>query len=219
MRLAFCAAMDWSILHTLNDFLYRHDAVEDPLLFYVNISEALFVAALVLLFFFANGERLRPWRRAAVAAGLSAGLALAVGKVISELVDRARPFVDDPHGVHLFSGHAADPGFPSDHATGAFAVAMAIWLRNRLWGTVALIAAAVLSIGRVAIGVHFPSDVLAGAVLGCGAALLLYYVRPLRDLVDRFSDLIGGWLEAVLRRLGLVGRGRPTSARTESSSK
>lgn len=192
--------MDWSILHTLNNFLYHHDAVEDPLLFYINISEALFVAALVLIFFFANGERRRGWRRAAVAAGLSAGLALAVGKVISELVDRARPFVADPHGVHLFSGHAADPSFPSDHATGAFAVAMAIWLRNRRWGTVALIAAAVLSVGRVAIGVHYPSDVLAGAALGCAAALLLF-ARPARERIDWLSDLLGGWLERALRRV------------------
>jgi undecaprenyl-diphosphatase len=192
--------MDWSILHTLNNFLYHHDAVEDPLLFYVNISEALFVATLVLVFLFANGERLRPWRRTAVAAGLSAGLALGVGRVISELVDRARPFVADPHGVHLFSGHAADPGFPSDHATGAFAVAMAIWLRNRRWGTVALIAAAVLSVGRVAIGVHYPSDVLAGAALGCAAALLLF-ARPARERIDRLADLLVGWLERGLRRL------------------
>ncbi|MBS1678054.1 MAG: phosphatase PAP2 family protein [Actinobacteria bacterium] len=202
--------MDWSILHTLNNFLYQHDAVEDPLLFYVNISEALFVATLVVVFLFANGARRRAWRRATVAAGLSAGLALAIGKVISELVDRARPFVTDPHGVHLFSGHAADPGFPSDHATGAFAVAMAIWLRNRRWGTVALIAAAVLSVGRVAIGVHYPSDVLAGAALGCAAALVLF-IRPLRELVDRLSDLLGGVLERGLRRLRPLRPAQPPS--------
>jgi len=202
--------MDWSILHTLNNFLYHHDAVEDPLLFYVNVSEALFVATLVLVFLFANGERLRAWRRTAVAAGLSAGLALAVGKVISDLVDRARPFVADPHGVHLFSGHAADPGFPSDHATGAFAVAMAIWLRNRRWGTVALIAAAVLSVGRVAIGVHYPSDVLGGAVLGCAAALLLF-ARPARERIDRLADLLGGWLERGLRRVRDLRVAQPPS--------
>jgi undecaprenyl-diphosphatase len=190
--------MEWSILHTLNDFLYHHDAVEDPLLLYINASEALFVATLGLVFLLANGERWRAWRRTAVAAGLSAGLALAVGKVISELVDRARPFVVDPSGVHLFSGHTADPGFPSDHATGAFAVAMAIWLRDRRWGTVALIAAAVLSVGRVAIGVHFPSDVVAGAALGCAAALVLY-ARPVRARVDRLADLLGGPIERGLR--------------------
>src|ERR1700709_2651295 len=156
--------LEWSVLHTLNNFLYHHDGVEDPLLVYINASEALFVAILVLVFLFANGERLRAWRQAALAAVLSARVALASGKVISELVDRARPFVVDPHGVHLFSSHAADPGFPSDHATGAFAVAMAIYLRNRLWGGIALVAAAVLSVGRVAIGGHFPRDVLAAAL-------------------------------------------------------
>jgi undecaprenyl-diphosphatase len=195
--------MEWSILHTLNDFLYRHDGFEDALLFYINISEALFVATLVIVFAFANGVRLRAWRRASVAALLSAGLALAVGKVISELVDRARPFVADPNGVHLFSNHAADPGFPSDHATGAFAVAMAIWLRNRRLGTVALVAAAVLSVGRVAIGVHYPSDVVAGAALGCAAALLLF-ARPIRERIDRLSDTVGGRLEHGMRRARAV---------------
>jgi undecaprenyl-diphosphatase len=198
--------MEWSILHTLNDFLYRHDGFEDALLFYINISEALFIATLVIVFAFANGVRLRAWRRASVAALLSAGLALAVGKVISELVDRARPFVADPHGVHLFSSHAADPGFPSDHATGAFAVAMAIWLRNRRLGTVALIAAAVLSVGRVAIGVHYPSDVVAGAILGCAAALL-FFTRPARTRIDRLSDWLGGWLEGGVRRARSVRLG------------
>ncbi len=189
--------MEWSILHTLNDFLYRHDSIEDPLLFYVNVSEALFVATLVLVFIFANGERLRSWRRTALAAVLSAGLALLVGKLISELVDRARPFVVDPSGVHLFSGHAADPGFPSDHATGAFAVAMAIYLRKRSWGIVALLAAALLAVGRVAIGVHFPSDVAAGAVLGCVAALVLW-LSPLRGRIDGLADRLGHPLEQAL---------------------
>jgi undecaprenyl-diphosphatase len=200
--------MEWSILHTLNDFLYRHDTVEDPLLFYINISEALFVATLLLVFLFANGERLKSWRRAAVAAVLSAGLALLVGKVISELVGRARPFVIDPNGVHLFSGHASDPGFPSDHATGAFAVAMAIYLRKRSWGVVALLGAALLSVGRVAIGVHFPSDVLAGAVLGCAAASVLW-IGPLRKRIDALSDRTGGAIERGLRWSGArLGRSR-----------
>jgi undecaprenyl-diphosphatase len=117
--------------------------------------------------------------------------------------------VVDPHGVHLFSGHAADPGFPSDHATGAFAVAMAIYLRNRLWVGIALVAAAVLAVGRVAIGVHFPSDVLAGAVLGCGVALALF-APPLRTRIDRLADLVGGRIETATRRMGRAAA-RPSS--------
>ncbi len=197
--------MDWSILHSLNDFLYRHDGVEDPLLFYVNVSEALFIATLAVIFLAASGARHVAWRRAAVAAVLSAGLALAICKVVSELVNRTRPFVVDSGGVHLFSGHGADPGFLSDHATAAFAIATAIFLHHRRWGAVALLAAAVLSIGRVAIGVHFPSDVLAGAVLGAGAALALW-APPLRTRIDALSDWLGGyWDRALARVAGIVG--------------
>jgi len=187
--------------------------VEDPLLAYVNLAEALFVGALVLVFLLANGERRRAWRRTALAAILSAGAALAVAKVISEIVDRARPFVIDPGGVHLFGTHAADPGFPSDHATGAFAVAMAIYLRNRAWGAVAFVAAAVLAVGRVAIGVHFPSDVLAGALLGCAGALVLF-ARPLRCRIDRLADLLGGWIEATAAKVHIPRSG--TGAGTDT---
>jgi undecaprenyl-diphosphatase len=196
------ARVDWSLLHSLNDFLFHHDDVEDPLLFYINVSEALFAATLVIIFLAARGPRFAEWRRAGVAAVLSAGLALAVGKVISELVDRSRPFVADPHGVHLFSGHAADPSFPSDHATAAFAIAIAIVLRKRGWGIVALVAATVLSVGRVALGIHYPSDVLAGAALGAAAALALWW-RPLRTRVDALADWAGGyWDRAVERGAG-----------------
>lgn len=191
--------MDWSVLHALNNFMYQHDGVEDPLLFYVNASEALFIATLAIVFLAARGAAHAGWRRASVAAVLSAGLGLAVGKVISELVDRARPFVADPHGVHLFASHAADPGFPSDHATAAFAIATAIFLRKRGWGIAALVLAAILSVGRVALGVHYPSDVIAGAALGAAAALLLW-APPLRTRIDRLADTVGGYWDRLVER-------------------
>lgn len=201
--------MDWSLLHTLNGFLYHHDSVEDPLLAFIEASEALFASTLLLVFVAAHGARLAAWRRASVAAVLSAGLALAIGKAISEAVDRARPFVADPGAVHLFSHHAADPGFPSDHATAAFAIAVAIVLRKRAWGIAALVAAAILSIGRVAIGVHYPSDVLAGASLGTAVALVLW-APPLRRRIDLLADLAGRPVDRVLgwaaARVGLAWR-------------
>lgn len=203
--------MDWSLLHTLNDFLFRHDAIEDPVLFYVNAAEALFAVTLAVVFLAARGERHAGWRRAAVAAVLSAALALAIGQAIADVVDRVRPFVAEPHQVHLFAAHAADAGFPSDHATASFAIAIAIFLRKRRWGAFAILAAAILSVGRVAVGYHFPSDVLAGAALGSVAALLLW-APPLRRRVDALADLLGRpWDRLVswgARRLGLSALAR-----------
>jgi undecaprenyl-diphosphatase len=184
--------MDLSLVHDFNSFLAGHDGVEDPLTAYVNAAELLFLVMLV-------GALLIPRaRRAAVAAGLSAGLGLAIAQVIARLVDRPRPFVAHPAAVHLFTRHAADAGFPSDHTTAAFAIGAALVLRHRLWGTIVLVAAGLLAVGRVGMGVHYPSDVLAGAVLGTLTALTLH-LPPLRRAIDRLADLCGRPVDAVLQ--------------------
>lgn len=177
--------LDYHIFHWANDLAARHDAVEDPLKAYVQASELIFALGIVALFVF-FAPRIR---RAAVAAGLSAGLALAVAHFLASAIGRDRPFVDHPK-AHLFLPHAADPGFPSDHATAAFAIAFALVLRDRVIGSVALVLALVLSVGRVALGVHYPSDVFAGAVLGLAAALVLW-APALRERVDRLADALG----------------------------
>ena len=152
--------MDWSIVHSLNGFLFRNDPIEDPLLWYVNAAEALYLLLLVVLVLFARHDRLAPVRRAAVAAGLSAGLGLLTVKIITEFYDRARPFVAHPGAVHLFARHAADASFPSDHATASMAIAVAFLLRRRYFsGVLTIVFAAILDFGRVAAGFHYPTDV------------------------------------------------------------
>src|SRR3954471_13949800 len=183
--------MDWSILHALNGFLVHHDAVEDPSVDYVRFSELLFLGLLAWIFVASRGYARRGARRGAVAAGLSAGLALLTASQLANLVNRPRPFVDEPGTVHLLLAHAADPGFPSDHATAAFAIATAILLRNRRWGLLALTMAVALAVGRVAVGVHFPTDVIAGAALGSATALLLY-LPAIRRPLHRLADWAGG---------------------------
>jgi undecaprenyl-diphosphatase len=200
--------MDTSLLHALNGFFFRHDGVEDPVVAYVNAAELLFAGMLVAAFVLVGGHRRRDMRRAAAAAGLSAGVALAIAHVVSGIVDRPRPFVTDPGGVHLFARHAADPGFPSDHATAAFAIATALMLRNRAWGAVVLAFAVVLGVGRVAMGVHYPSDVLAGAALGALVALTLWWT-PIRGVTHRIADVIGGLIDGVVA--ALADRLRPTA--------
>lgn len=197
------------MLHSLNQLLVHNDWLEDPLLFYEQIAEYLFLGLLLLVIAVSRGVGGLSWRRAAVAAGLSAGIALGIGKVVSTIVDRPRPFVSHPHLVHLFAPHAPDPGFPSDHATASFAIALAVMLRSRRWGTIVLIAAAILSVGRVALGYHYPTDIIGGAVLGCAVALLLWW-PPLRRQVERMSDFAGGLWDRLLA--WLAGLGRPAKA-------
>ena len=195
--------MDWSIAHAVNAFFARHDGLEDPLLWYVQAAEALFFGMLVVVCLCARHERWASARRAAVAAGLSAGLGLLLAKLITEVYARPRPFVAHPGAVHLFAAHARDPSFPSDHATASFAIAVAILLRSKWpWGAATLLFAVVLVFGRVAAGFHYPSDVLAGAALGTLAAVTLW-TTPARNVIDALADKIGGTfdrgVDAVLR--------------------
>lgn len=196
--------MDWSIVRSLNTFLVHDPGVEHPLIDYVKLAEVLYVLLVVALIVFARHRRFAPLRRAAVAAGLSAGLGLAIGQVIGAFYDRARPFVAHPRVLHLFIHHAADGSFPSDHATASMAIAAALLLRRRYgWGLLALVFSVILDFGRVAAGLHYPSDVIGGAAIGAFAALVLW-IPVLRGWIDAISDFFGGiWddiLDAVLRR-------------------
>jgi undecaprenyl-diphosphatase len=186
------------LLHALNAYVAARDVVEDPATAFVQWSEVVFVA-LIATVFLLGGRR---GARGAVAALAAAALALAVGQVISHLWAEPRPFVTHPRLVHPLVPHGADASFPSDHATAAFAIAAAIWLRWRLVGAVALVLAAALAVGRVAVGVHYPDDVVAGAVLGIAAAGALWW-EPLRRATDRVADR----LYAALRSVGVA---RPT---------
>ena len=167
---------DTQLAEHANRLAQHHDALEDVALRYAAVSEGLFLAGVALLVV----AGLLLGRRQLVAAGvlsaIAAGVALAIGAVISMAVDRARPFVAHPAQVHLFSHHAADAGFPSDHATAAFAIAgVLVGLLGRRALPV-LLAAVLLAAARVLLGLHYPGDVLAGAALGLLVAIVVVRV-------------------------------------------
>lgn len=195
--------MDMSLLHPLNHLFAAHDWLEDPLVAYANASEIVFLGLLIAAFLLVRGDLAHrtATRRAVVASGLSAALGLLVAGLLARVVDRPRPFVAHPHAVELFAKHAADPGFPSDHATAAFAIAAALLLRSRPWSAIALVAAVVLAVTRVAMGIHYPTDVLAGAAIGALSALTMN-LRPGRALVHQLSDAFGSMLERTIRTVG-----------------
>jgi undecaprenyl-diphosphatase len=192
--------MDYRLAHALDSFSAHHDAFEDPLRAYVAASELLFVIAIVTLLLLVPGAQRQLARRAGVAAAASAAVAVLVAHFLSSAIDRPRPFVAHASTIHAFIAHGADPSFPSDHATAAFAIATAVLLRARAAGVLLLVLASVLAVGRVFLGLHYPSDVLAGAAIGAGIALLCW-IPPLRRRLDGLADALGTLLDSALRRV------------------
>lgn len=197
--------MDLSLLKLLNGLAGHGDGFEDVLELIARQAYLVFVGLLAVLFLARGKFGSAESRRAVVSAGFASLIALGIAHVIAGAVDRARPYAAHPGDAHLYVPASHDPSFPSDHATAAFAIAMAIWLRNRAVGAFALALAALLSLSRVAVGVHYPSDVVVGALIGSAAALLLW-MPVLRDRLDRFADFAGQFYERALERVPGVGR-------------
>jgi undecaprenyl-diphosphatase len=160
----------------------------------------VFVVATLVLWLFDRPGGARRWKLASASALASAAVALIANRVIAAIWDRPRPF--ESHHVSYVYGRSHDPSFPSDHASAAFAIAFAVLMFDRLVGSLFLLAAVLVAVGRVLIGVHYPGDVLAGLLVGLGSALLIVRLaRPLLAFLVRLVERVTDPLLAPLWRL------------------
>jgi undecaprenyl-diphosphatase len=101
--------------------------------------------------------------------------------IIKNAVERLRPSHNPALAniVHMVKGYRGGPyGFVSSHASNTFAIAVFTTLifQNRLYGCCILIWAAVVSYSRIYLGVHYPGDVLGGAIIGISCGIFVYYI-------------------------------------------
>ena len=96
-------------------------------------------------------------------------VAIGVNYLVKLAVRRPRPILD---GLPPLGGAPSSLSFPSAHATSSFAVATAM-ARVEPVAAIAFVLAAALALGRPYLGMHYPSDVLAGALLGVALGLVV----------------------------------------------
>jgi membrane-associated phospholipid phosphatase len=96
-------------------------------------------------------------------------IAIALNYVVKLIVKRPRPVLE---GLPPLGGAPSSLSFPSAHATSSFAVATAMTRVDPL-GALAFVLAFALALGRPYLGMHYPSDVLAGALLGVALGLIV----------------------------------------------
>jgi len=134
---------------------------------------------LVALWFIGRNEPERMRYQIGMFAALTAmALSSLVVLISNALFFRPRPF-DGLDGINLLFYQPTDSSFPSNSAAAAFAIAAAVWCVNRRIGAVLFIAAAVYGFSRVYVGVHYPADILGGAVI---ALVITALTLRLRDL-------------------------------------
>ncbi|RZB16955.1 phosphatase PAP2 family protein [Streptomyces sp. F001] len=123
-------------------------------------------------------------RRAAVRGVASLALASATINTLGKRsVRRPRPVLDPVPLVRQLKRQPITTSFPSGHSASAAAFATGVAMESSAWGAVVAPVAFSVAMSRVYTGVHFPSDVLAGAVLGMGAAFAVRGLVPSRAQV------------------------------------
>ena len=115
----------------------------------------------------------------------------AVVWLINSLWDRPRPFLDHPDELNLLFYSPTDPSFPANPVAIGFAVAMAAWTVNRKFGLWLFAAASLYGFSRVYVGVFYPTDIVAGALVGIAVYGFTSYLRrvlePLVTMVVRVA--------------------------------
>ena len=115
----------------------------------------------------------------------------AVVWLINSLWDRPRPFLDHPDELNLLFYSPTDPSFPANPVAIGFAVAMAAWTLNRKFGLWLFAAASLYGFSRVYVGVFYPTDIVAGALVGIAVYGFTSYLRrvlePLVTMVVRLA--------------------------------
>jgi len=102
--------------------------------------------------------------------------AYALSAIIGFGYGRTRPFVSLEGARQLITTSFFHKSFPSSHSMVAFALAFTVLWFNRPLGIVMLILAVLVAWGRVFVGVHYPLDVAAGAILGGVVSYAMYRI-------------------------------------------
>lgn len=96
--------------------------------------------------------------------------------ISSKLFYDPRPFMSQ-HIQPLFY-HAADNGFPSDHATLGILLALTVYQMSKRYGSTLFVMAIIVGVARVLAHVHSPIDIAAAIVLGCIINVIVLFVTP-----------------------------------------
>lgn len=191
---------DYHWQHVINGWAGHNHLLDGLGIVLAKYAPEIWAVIFLLMWFWPPLKQTRS-RRAVVYAVVAGVVALIINVIISHAAPyRPRPFAIDPHGVHLLVSHPPDTSFPSDHVAGSFGFAVGLFFAGATDGFLAVGLALAVAVARVFVGVHWPTDVIMGGVVG---------------IVSGLGVLAGrGRLEWLVQMLFSMFRMRPERRRT-----
>lgn len=170
------ASFDLTITQAIHDIFYPIKAFSSPFFDLISLmgKGGIFLIALSMVFILFKKTRRM---------GTAMLFAVTIGFILTNcclklLIARARPYTDESslyYRLWLLVGQRteSDNSFPSGHTTAAFATMTALFLTgNRKYSWTAFIFAFLMAIARIYLAVHFPSDCVAGMLVGLTAGII-----------------------------------------------
>ncbi len=167
--------VDIDLLRDIN--LHRNKSLDGTLKAITNTAVPFTFGAPVVMYGIGLIEGDSAIKQKAIYIGASVISSAVLTTILKKAVNRPRPFVTYPDIEKLSDGGSGS--FPSGHTSSAFSLATSLSLAYPKWYVIApsLVWAGAVGYSRMDLGVHYPSDVLAGAALGAGSAWLCYIVN------------------------------------------
>ncbi|MEN1970079.1 undecaprenyl-diphosphatase [Lentibacillus sp. N15] len=171
--------MNYELFKGIRQLAGHHPILDGFMVFISEKSLIIYAIAFILMWIFGNEK----YKKTIFFATITGFLGLFLNLIISYIYFEPRPFVT--HSVNVLINHAADASFPSDHTTGAFSLALAVFLRQRKIGVGMLLFAVLTGVSRIYVGHHYPIDILGSIVVAVLVSVLIYKISPFLEPVSR----------------------------------
>lgn len=175
---------DFAVLDFIRDNL-RCDFLDWLMVFLSRIGEGgiiWFAIAIPMLFF-------KKSRFCGVTMIVSMGITLLLGEFLfKNLVGRVRPCNVNTE-IEMLVKRPSSFSFPSGHTSSSFASATTLFLWNKKCGIATFALAALIAFSRLYNYVHFPTDIIAGALFGIFTSILVYYIFKKYQFDNKLENL------------------------------
>lgn len=164
---------DIQLFYLLNSLAGQSPLSDSVIVFFASYLAYILIVIFLALVFFSRYSGRQKWELVLVA-GISAVIArLGITELIRFFYHHPRPYLALPDVHTLFTDSSWS--FPSGHATFFFALSTAVYLYHKKWGIGFFIATILITISRVIAGIHYPSDIVGGALIGIAVAYTTFY--------------------------------------------
>ena len=177
--------IDKQVLFYFNDLMAQHEWIQWVVFILARYAVIIFVVVLIYLWFRKSPQDRDGFlgighhenRQAVVFAVLALAVGFLIDLIISYIFPRPRPFTSYPELIQSLNLTADLSSFPSTHAIAVFAMATSIWMSRlwhfRNWGIFLFVVAFLIALARIAAGVHYPSDIIGGIIIGVISAWII----------------------------------------------